>query len=81
MKRVIITQPIFGICYMQVCAEADASDEEILEVCNSENPSGTTNGWAEVIRTVEEEHNYRIPNFQPVQCSEYSDRQHFLIVC
>ncbi len=50
MDRVVVTIPFSGICYMQVCAVSDATDEEILEVANSKNPSGTTNGWVEVAR-------------------------------
>ena len=37
MKRVVVTQPMIGICYMQVCAVTDASDEEILEVARENN--------------------------------------------
>jgi hypothetical protein len=35
MERVEITKAFMGICTMQVCAEKDATDKEILEVCNS----------------------------------------------
>lgn len=72
MKRVIITNPFVGILYMQVCAIHDASNEEILAICNKENPSGTTNGWGVVIRE---------GDMKPVQCKEYSERKHFLISC
>ena len=50
MNRVVITRKMVGICHMQVCVEKDCSDEEILEVCNSENPAGTSAGWCEVIQ-------------------------------
>jgi hypothetical protein len=30
MKRIEITMQVIGFCYMQVCAESDATDEEIL---------------------------------------------------
>lgn len=75
MERVEITQPMIGICYMQVCAVADATDEEILAAANSLNPSGTHNGWSEVIRKHENE------SFLPKQCADHSDRIHFLLVC
>lgn len=78
MKRVIITIPVLGILYMQVCAIADATDEEILDVCNRENQSGTTTGWAGVIR---EEVNDFGKDQLPQVCSEYPDRKHFLIYC
>lgn len=77
-KRVIVTNIFLGICHMSVCAVADATDEEILFVCNLENPAGTRNGWSEVIRDGMENHpkeNY------PVCCSDVEGRVHFLIVC
>lgn len=82
MERVVITRPIFGICHMQVCAAADATNEEILAVCNQKNPSGTENGWSRVIR--ENETSMFLPsgaNLGPVDCSEVSGRKHFLVVC
>lgn len=42
MNKVVVTRPFMGICGMQVCAHKDATDEEILAVCNGENPSGTS---------------------------------------
>ena len=41
-KRVIVTKFYNGLCGMQVCAVHDATDEEVLAVCNRENPSGTS---------------------------------------
>jgi hypothetical protein len=81
MERVIVTNPFVGICGMQVCAVADATDKEILAVCNSENPSGTTNGWGEVIREVKEEGFMNSKNCLPVVCKDYPDRLHFIVVC
>jgi len=76
MERVIITQPMIGICFMQVCASIDASDEEILEVANRKNPSGTSNGWSEVARE-----NYEDPRMRPVRCDDNIDRKHFIVIC
>lgn len=76
LKRVIVTNPFNGIFAMQVCAVSDATDEEILEVANRENPSGTTNGWCEVVRE-----NYEDEKARPVICSEYPERKHFLVIC
>jgi hypothetical protein len=50
VERVVVTRAFLGICHMQVCAVADATDEEILTTCNSQNPSGTSGGWSRVIR-------------------------------
>ena len=69
MKRVIITQCWAGLCHMQVCVGDDATDEEILEVCNRENPAGTIFGWTRVIRN------------DPVQCETYPERIHYMVAC
>ena len=72
MERVRVTKPMVGICHMQVCVEKDATDEEILKVCNRENPSGTTHGWGSVIREGEG---------APVVCKSHPDRLHMLAAC
>ena len=76
MNKVIVTRQMIGICYMQVCAESDATDEEILEVCNRENPAGTRNGWMTVARDNEEDSRLR-----PVSCDDDPNRKHFIIIC
>ena len=76
MKKVEITSTFVGICHMQVCVARDATDEEILEVCNRENPSGTTNGWSQVVREDEER-----PQMEPVQCQDDPNRIHLLVAC
>jgi hypothetical protein len=75
-KRVMITRPMIGICYMQVCAISDATDEEILEVANAENPSGTTNGWSQVARE-----DYEDERGRPVVCEDDKNRKHFMLIC
>lgn len=72
LARVIITKCMVGIFHMQVCAVADATDEEILAVCNRENPSGTSMGWCQVVRSGEG---------APVNCEQHSGRTHFLAAC
>jgi hypothetical protein len=81
MNRVKVTKCMVGICGMQVCAVKDATDEEILAVCNRENPSGTSNGWSEVVREIDESCAYRTKNMQPGQCETYEDRMHFIVIC
>jgi len=76
MERVVVTRCMVGICHMQVCAVADATDEEILHVCNTQNPSGTSHGWGTVIRD-----NPEYPQQNPGPCEEYPERIHFLISC
>jgi hypothetical protein len=73
MERIVTTKPIVGICHMQVCAEADVTDEEILEHCNTGNPSGTMNGWSSIVRSPE--------NMAPVVCKDDPARLHFMVAC
>lgn len=79
MNRVVVTRPIVGICHMQVCAAKDATDEEILAICNRENPSGTTNGWGHVVRSAEPDSMFKTPG--PVQCDDDPERLHILVAC
>jgi len=76
MERVEITRHMIGICHMQVCAVKDATHEEILEVANRENPSGTSQGWTEVL-----DENYKYENARPGPCDDDPDRIHYLLVC
>jgi len=62
---------------MQVCAMQDCTDDEILSVCNRENPSGTTLGWTQVVRKNTEERS----GIAPVNCGEIEGRVHFLVAC
>ena len=77
MDRVIITNPFMGLVGMQVCAVKDATDEEILDVCNSKNPAGTTNGWGTVMRSNDEFWG----KVAPVQCGDNPDRLHIVVMC
>ena len=69
MKRVIITRRVAGITKMQVCVHRDTTDQEILTACNIENPSGTLHGWSHVARE------------DTVQCADYPDRVHLIVLC
>lgn len=77
----MVTKLFSGICGMQVCAESDATDDEILAVCNRENPSGTTNGWAEVVREAVEGSMFKTPDAVPVTCANDPQRTHFVVLC
>lgn len=75
MKRVELTLCVLGLTRMQVCAVADATDAEILDVCNRENPSGTANGWTTVIRGDD-------PETKPRQCARDDQmRLHLMVAC
>lgn len=80
MDRVIVTRPMQGICHMQVCAARNATDEEILAVCNRDNPSGTEKGWTHVLRHDEEF--LGTSGGGPVPCADDPEnRFHFLVAC
>jgi len=80
LKRVEVTRVWCGFCSMQVCVIPGATDEEILEVCNSENPSGTSGGWSKVIRKMEDVV-WGSESMLPDHCEEYPERIHYLVVC
>jgi hypothetical protein len=76
-ERVIITRPFMGLAAMQVCVIKGATNKEILEICNSGNPSGTSNGWTKVVRRGTKDR----PDIGPVQCADHPDRIHYLVLC
>ena len=81
MERVVVTRGLVGICGMQVCAVADTTDEEILETCNRENPSGTSAGWTDVVRKVKENSLFHNAQSLPIRCDKHADRLHFMVLC
>jgi hypothetical protein len=82
MKRVVVSRAMCNISTMQVCAVTDATDEEILEVCNSENPAGTRHGWNTVLRKEMCNGSLgREANKAPVNCDDYPGRVHILVLC
>ena len=72
MARVVITRSVLGFAFMQVCAVKDVTDEEILEVANVQNPSGTELGWVRV---------HRGEDKTLVQCLDDPGRLHFIVSC
>ena len=77
MHRVIVANPVIGIAAMQVCACEDATDDEILAVCNYEHPAG----WSSVVREVIEGDMFRTQQTIPVRCHTYPDRWHIIVLC
>lgn len=73
--RVIVTRPFAGLCFMGVCAVPDATDDEVLAVCNAQNPSGTTLGWCLVVRDAETAG----PHGAPVACADNPNRVHLMV--
>lgn len=85
MNKVVVARQMVGIFGMQVCAGADATDEEILQVCNRENPAGTANGWSTVVRKISDvtslcPDDKRVEQL-PITCEDDKCRKHFLIYC
>lgn len=72
MERVVVLQ--CGLIHMQVCAEEDATDSEILIAANGKVPCGTTNGWCAVDRTVG-------TPMSPVRCQDHPSRMHYIVSC
>ena len=81
MKRVEITNPFCFLFGMQVCAIDDATDEEILARCNTDNPSGTTMGWTTVLRETDDEIIGHEHNKAPVACQDHNGRTHYIVLC
>jgi len=77
MDPIIMTKPMVGIAHMQVCANRDVLDEELLVYANRVNPSGTEFGWTTVLR----EKDPNRPDSIPVTCSDDPERVHYLISC
>jgi len=77
--RVTVSKPMLGLCFMQICAVDDATDEELLACARMCNPCGTQNGWSKVHRTLEDCDGAAMN--MPGPCAEYEGRTHFLISC
>lgn len=72
--RVDVSKATMGVVYMQVCACKDATDSEIIEVCNRENPTTVLGGWEKVFRVDTE-----FADLRPKQCQVDSERLHLLV--
>lgn len=81
-QRVCVTLPFAGLRAMQVCAVEDATNEEILEVCNKENPQMVTGGWHTVVRTEEDVFKAEVDIAAlPGPCVECPGRLHIIVLC
>jgi hypothetical protein len=80
--RVFVSQPYAGFRAMQVCVLPEVPDEEILEVCNRENPQLTTGGWHTVVRSVEHAEECGVDTVTaPGNCRECPPRLHKIVLC
>jgi hypothetical protein len=81
-QRVCVTLPYAGLRAMQVCAVADATDAEILEVCNRENPQQVSGGWHSVIRDAKHARDEGVDECAaPGPCVECPGRLHKIAIC
>jgi len=76
MERLEMLTPFHGLFSMIVCVEKDVTDQEILDFCNTVNPSGTWNGWSRVVRNDAE-----YPQRNPVICADDKSRLHIIVDC
>ena len=81
-KRVLVTVPYAGLRAMQVCVVDDATDQEILAVCNRENPLRVSGGWHTVVKDAEHARNIGVDEAAaPVKCVECPGRIHKIAIC
>jgi hypothetical protein len=83
-QRVCVTMPWAGFRAMQVCVVEDATDEEILEVCNKENPQLVTGGWHTVVRTKNQASGLTSSGDEsplPGKCKDCPGRLHMIVLC
>lgn len=77
LPDVIVTRTMIGLTAMQACVRKGQSDEGILLLVNQLNPCGTSRGWMKIVHKGDKEYE----NCVPVQCQDYSDREHIIIIC
>ena|SRR3990172_6866517 len=80
-ERVVISKMFVSLLFMQVCAVPDATDEEILELCNRKNVCGTSAGWSYVVRAKRDDDYWITDNHLPKPCEQFAPRLHFLVGC
>jgi hypothetical protein len=81
-QRVCVTLPWAGLRAMQVCVMKDVTDEEILAVCNSENPQMVTGGWHTVVKDKKHARRLGVDECSaPGQCVECPNRLHKIAIC
>jgi hypothetical protein len=75
---VVVTNPMLGLLYMQVCAYGEVPPDQVEARANALNPSGTSNGWHVIVADDPEDEG---PSKAPVACSDDDARLHYLLVC
>lgn len=81
-ERVFTSQDYAGFRAMQVCVVADATDKEILDHCNADNPQQVTGGWHSVVNSLEDCKRLGInDNGVPGPCANVPGRIHKIVIC
>lgn len=83
-KRAMVTGAYAGLFACQVCVVPDATDEEILAVCNRDDPRTEGFSWTKVIRTKEDVKAEGLRSLDgssviPGQCVECPPRLHMIV--
>jgi hypothetical protein len=78
---VFITDNWAGLCTKQVCVVPDATDEEILAVCNAEDNRiiPGSGKWDIVIRTAKDARRAKVEFTPPGTCVECPPRVHMVV--
>lgn len=81
-QRVFVVEGYHGFRAQQVCVVPEATDEEILEACNRENPQLVTGGWHTVVRDKEHARELGVDECAaPGNCVECPPRLHKIVLC
>jgi len=81
-QRVLVTLPYAGFRAMQVCVVEEATDEEILKICNRENPQLVNGGWHTVVKSKKHAKECGVDeNSAPGKCEDCPGRLHKIILC
>jgi hypothetical protein len=80
--RVFIMRSFAGLRAMQVCVLPEVPDEEILQVCNRENPQLGTIRWHTVVKDVKHAMECVVsPEAAPGPCQSRVGRLHKIVLC
>jgi len=71
LRRIEVVRPHLGAYFMEVCAEGDCRDEELLAYANAE----WGEGWSRVVRGVPPG-----AGLDPLPCRHDRRRKHFVLV-
>lgn len=66
---------LYAMCYMQVCAYGEVSEEQVEERANTLNPPGTTGRWKITAEGPEGS------DLLPIQCQDNPARIHYMLSC